>query len=118
MMGEVIVVQSVSTGWHGPLSDFNTALGGQTFEAWNTPNSPTFDDVARLCPPPNALNGIPGCNLIADSADQSIACRSKHPGGVNTSLCDGSVRFFTDGINIVTWRALATAQGGETVTND
>lgn len=93
------------------------SLGGQTFEGWLTPNSPTFDDVARVCPPKSALNGIPGCNLIGDNdktADQSFAARSKHPGGVHASLCDGSVRFFSNNINLATWRALSTSRGGET----
>jgi prepilin-type N-terminal cleavage/methylation domain-containing protein/prepilin-type processing-associated H-X9-DG protein len=118
LMGEVITVGDTTIYWGGPLSDFSTSLGGQTFEAWLTPNSPTFDDVARVCPPPNALNGIPGCNLIGDNdktGDQSFAARSKHPGGVNAALCDGSVHFFSNSINLAIWRALSTSRGGETV---
>lgn len=41
--------------------------------------------------------------------------RSTHPGGVNLLLCDGSVRFVTNGISLPTWRALATRAGGEVV---
>ena len=41
------------------------------------------------------------------------AARSRHSGGVNLALCDGSVRFVRDGIELVTWRALATRAGGE-----
>lgn len=33
---------------------------------------------------------------------------SYHPGGVNMALCDGSVRFVQDGVNLVTWRHLGT----------
>ncbi len=36
------------------------------------------------------------------------------PGGVNASSCDGSVRFFSNDINLATWRALSTSRGGET----
>jgi prepilin-type N-terminal cleavage/methylation domain-containing protein/prepilin-type processing-associated H-X9-DG protein len=43
------------------------------------------------------------------------AARSLHTGGVNLLLCDGSVHFVTDGIDLTTWRALATRNGGETV---
>ncbi len=39
--------------------------------------------------------------------------RSAHTGGVNLLLCDGSVRFIRDGVQIDTWRALATRTGGE-----
>mgnify|MGYP001270041395 CR=1 FL=1 len=41
------------------------------------------------------------------------AARSRHPGGVNLALCDGSVRFIRDSISLDTWRALATRSGGE-----
>jgi prepilin-type N-terminal cleavage/methylation domain-containing protein/prepilin-type processing-associated H-X9-DG protein len=44
-----------------------------------------------------------------------IAARSFHTGGVNTAFADGSVRFIRDSIDIVTWRALGTRSGGETV---
>jgi prepilin-type processing-associated H-X9-DG protein len=40
---------------------------------------------------------------------------SAHPGGVNLLLCDGSVHFVTYGINLVTWRALGTRNGGEVI---
>jgi prepilin-type processing-associated H-X9-DG protein len=45
----------------------------------------------------------------------TLAARSRHPGGVNVALCDGSVRFISDTIVIATWRALSTSQGGETL---
>ena len=44
------------------------------------------------------------------------AARSRHPGGVQCALCDGSVRFVSDNIALDTWRALSTSQGGEVAT--
>jgi prepilin-type N-terminal cleavage/methylation domain-containing protein/prepilin-type processing-associated H-X9-DG protein len=44
-----------------------------------------------------------------------IAARSLHPGGVNVLLGDGSVHFVTNNISFVTWQALSTRAGGETV---
>ena len=38
---------------------------------------------------------------------------SNHPGGVNVVLMDGSVRFVRDGVDLATWRAVATRDGGE-----
>jgi hypothetical protein len=117
-MSEVLVIQTVNNGWHGPMSDFQTALGGQTFNGWLTPNSRTFDDVARVCPPAAAMNTIPGCNLLGGpvtNRHQSFAARSKHAGGVNASMSDGSVRFFSNNVSLPTWRALSTAQGGDLI---
>jgi len=42
---------------------------------------------------------------------------SSHTGGVNMLLCDGSVRFISYQINLVTWQALGTATGGEAAVN-
>ena len=41
------------------------------------------------------------------------AARSRHPGGVNFLLCDGSVRFVGETIDIDTWHALGSRNGGE-----
>jgi prepilin-type processing-associated H-X9-DG protein len=45
----------------------------------------------------------------------SLAARSRHPGGVVIALCDGSVRFVTDAVNIGTWQALSTMAEGDLV---
>jgi prepilin-type processing-associated H-X9-DG protein len=41
--------------------------------------------------------------------------RSVHPGGVNATMADASVQFFSDSIDINIWRGLSTTNGGETV---
>jgi prepilin-type N-terminal cleavage/methylation domain-containing protein/prepilin-type processing-associated H-X9-DG protein len=47
-----------------------------------------------------------------------ITAGSKHPGGVNVLLCDGSVRFAKDSVNLPTWRAIGTRNGGELISAD
>jgi prepilin-type processing-associated H-X9-DG protein len=41
------------------------------------------------------------------------AARSRHPGGVNASFCDGSAQFFTNDVDALVWRAMGTMDGGE-----
>jgi prepilin-type N-terminal cleavage/methylation domain-containing protein/prepilin-type processing-associated H-X9-DG protein len=42
-----------------------------------------------------------------------MAARSAHTGGVNTVLCDGSVRFVSDSVSLAVWQAAATRSGAE-----
>jgi prepilin-type N-terminal cleavage/methylation domain-containing protein/prepilin-type processing-associated H-X9-DG protein len=48
----------------------------------------------------------------------NIAARSKHPGGVNSLMADGHVQFVKDSIDVSTWQALGTRNGGEVVSAD
>jgi prepilin-type N-terminal cleavage/methylation domain-containing protein/prepilin-type processing-associated H-X9-DG protein len=43
---------------------------------------------------------------------------SFHPGGVNVTMADGSVRFIKDSVNLSTWWALGTRDQGEVVSAD
>jgi hypothetical protein len=41
--------------------------------------------------------------------------RSKHPGGVNHALADGSVRFISGDVELTTYQALGSREGGEAI---
>ena len=43
---------------------------------------------------------------------------SRHPGGVNLLVGDGSVKFIKNSINTPVWRALGTIAGGEVISSD
>ena len=47
------------------------------------------------------------------SSGGAYGARSKHPGGVNVCLGDGSTRLISETIDINTWRALGTIANGE-----
>jgi len=53
-----------------------------------------------------------------NDVNQIITARSRHAGGVNLVLGDGSVRFVSDTIDVTIWRALSTAKGGEATSGD
>jgi prepilin-type processing-associated H-X9-DG protein len=87
-------------GWGATtVSLFNTVL---------TPNSKlvTFGACRTSCG---------GCG--SDDSTFSIAT-SNHSGGVNVCMADGSVKFIKDTINMQTWMALGTRNGGEVISAD
>ena len=63
--------------------------------------------------PPNAANKWDCGNASHNKA--LVSARSNHTGGVNLLLCDGSVRFVKNSINLANWQALATKSGGEVI---
>jgi prepilin-type N-terminal cleavage/methylation domain-containing protein/prepilin-type processing-associated H-X9-DG protein len=81
------------------------------FMTLNTPNTGT--DVSPYC----NQNTYPANPPCTNSGSQFAhkAARSRHPGGVNVLLGDGSVRFIRNSIDLVTWRALGTMNGGEVI---
>jgi prepilin-type N-terminal cleavage/methylation domain-containing protein/prepilin-type processing-associated H-X9-DG protein len=57
-------------------------------------------------------------NATGIDGSQIINATSHHPGGVNCTFADGSVKFIKDSINQNTWWALGTRWGGEVVSAD
>jgi prepilin-type processing-associated H-X9-DG protein len=45
------------------------------------------------------------------------SARSRHTGGVNLVLADGSVHFISNNISLANWQALSTMNGGEIITD-
>jgi prepilin-type processing-associated H-X9-DG protein len=102
-------------GRGGDLRGFAWWNGGCHFETFLAPNSAEPDrlESASYCKPADPSN--PPCVGQSSAFPTSIAARSRHPGGVNTALCDGSVRFISSTINLDTWRWLGTIRGKETL---
>lgn len=140
MMSEVRVLPETA-GWGGPYSDAQTALGGQVFTGWQTPNSNAADALCRRAewlanvqegfreqgmaiPIPEitvraaTVEGVPAPIGTYDSGghkQQYISARSHHPGGVNTSRCDGSTAFVREDISPAVWQAMSSASADDIV---
>jgi prepilin-type N-terminal cleavage/methylation domain-containing protein/prepilin-type processing-associated H-X9-DG protein len=97
----------------GPPGDGMVAEGGQAFEAYLTPNSSSADIVTNTCTNTRVVP-VP-CVVDNNDSNQTMASRSIHPGGVNSAMGDGSVRFFTDAIDVTVWRAVCSSRGSEVV---
>ena len=61
--------------------------------------------------------GLPCFNGAVEQATFA-GSRSLHPGGVNSLLGDGSVKFIKNTINPVTWIGLGSISGGEVISAD
>jgi len=118
MVAEKITGKDSSTKYEGPFGDCTIARGGQGFQTWTGPNSSRKDISDALCPsnepaiPCHDAHDPPLGNTHYPN-DQHEAARTKHPGGVNAALCDGSTKFYSDDVDILVWRALGTSQGAE-----
>jgi prepilin-type N-terminal cleavage/methylation domain-containing protein/prepilin-type processing-associated H-X9-DG protein len=121
LVSEIVKAQPSGTSWQGSLGDCLICRGGQAFETVITPNSSTPDQADGMCPAPTGgINCTPGGSdppsATAFPTGRYYAARSQHVGGVNAAMCDGSVHFFSNGIDGPTWNAMGTTHGRETVT--
>ena len=55
------------------------------------------------------------CGVQNGTVGQQITPRSRHTGGVNAGLCDGSVTLISNSITLGVWQALSTMNTGEVV---
>jgi prepilin-type processing-associated H-X9-DG protein len=117
----------IVSGWGGPIGSIIYGnMGGALFTASLTPNSTSPDQVIGPFPstqgdatyPTGTCTSIGGNSAGTQSAvGAQVAARSRHTGGVNASMADGTVRFFSNGTTQAVWRALGTRAGGESNTN-
>ena len=91
------------------------AMGSTNFTARNPPNS-HIDDHIPMCEPNIRAEDFRHCTENRSDGQTWASARSRHPGGVNVSLADASVRFITESVDLAVWRALSTRYGDEPVT--
>ncbi|MEO6811751.1 MAG: DUF1559 domain-containing protein [Isosphaeraceae bacterium] len=111
LVAEVIMGQGLDLrgfSWWGDASNFTSYL---------PPNSTLPDSIysATYC---KNISPNPPCMVSTTSQPSMFAARSRHSGGINVTMGDGSVRFIKNTINPFIWRALSTTQGGEVISSD
>ena len=117
----------------GGLNDIRGAMwstisGGSLFMSRYTPNG--LKDPLNLITGGDYLNNRPGlfctnepgrqlpCVPNASDSNAFAGSRSRHPGGVNSLLGDGSVRFVKDSIGPNLWIGLNSIGAGEIISGD
>jgi prepilin-type N-terminal cleavage/methylation domain-containing protein len=111
-----LMVSEVNQGQGLDARGFSWWGGASGFTTLYPPNT-TAPDVmtGAWCNTANPQNAP--CTTSASAPPSELGrrqfARSRHTGGVNVALSDASVRFVSNSVDALTWRAAGTAQGGE-----
>jgi len=126
MFGERI--STTIAGWGGNPGDITLGnVGAGLFSTINPPNTTVADQLrgnndndGNVCPAFNNRDTSykPPCTYGQPQTGSHAAAFSKHTGGVNVGLADGSVRFVRDSIDITAWRGMGTATNGDIVSGN
>jgi len=116
-LSSTMVFSETIKGQLGDLRGYAWWQGGSHFEAYQAPNSnqPDVTEQDPYCV--NQRPNPPCVGAQSSGLPEGIAARSRHPGGVNVTFCDGAVKFMSDNVNLDTWRFLSTADGREPANN-
>ncbi len=108
MMSETLMAKSPDDNdWRG---DIHNDDGVFKFMTLTTPNTTAVDVVNWAI-----TTSDPIYMPVTTAGAQYSAARSRHTGGVNAAMCDGSIRFFRNGVDSVAWKSMGTMNGGEII---
>lgn len=126
---------------HG-IGDFSNAIASSTDTYWPQTYPATPDEAVQLCNAFDATDlqyqrvsdvGAPwlqgyhstttyfhvlppqGRSCMFPPGRIATSAKSSHTGGVQVSRCDGSVGFVSASIDLATWRAIGSRNGGESL---
>ncbi len=106
-----------SNSGHTEWCDGRTHQTG--FTAFYTPNTQVLHTVGDAVYDVDWTNWQEGkASSGTEVTYAAVTSRSYHPAGVNMARMDGSVKFISDSIDLVPWRALSTRAGGEVLVLD
>jgi hypothetical protein len=115
MLGEILVVPDTSavgvSGSSSPPHDdrgriYNSWSGNNFFSTYYQPNV-NVADYAYWC------QNVTFAPCTSSTTSAFITLRSRHPGGVNAALGDGTVRFVSNNVNQTAYQQAGTRNGGE-----
>jgi prepilin-type processing-associated H-X9-DG protein len=83
-------------------------------------DGPTSSPANQVAYAPNGGSGslYPTAALNIRNKPYAWTFSSRHPGGVNMVMCDGSVRFIKNSISVYAWGGSATIAGNEIIGAD
>ena len=112
-LSNTLLASEVVQGREGDGRGFTWWGWSAGFETRGVPNTTDADTIqaASECKP---LFDNPPCTAPSSAASYMwAASRSRHPGGVVAGLCDASVQYVSDGVDLAVWRAASSIAGDE-----
>ena len=111
MISEIILTPGTASlpEWQHDMRGVMHYPEGCLYHHNNTPNTLSPDWIRTVyCNNTNPLAPCVGAYSGAGNRSLILNARSRHPGGVNLLLGDGSVRFIDDSIDLDVWQALSS----------
>ena len=117
-LSNTLITSEVVVGQGFDLRGFSWWFEGAAFEGYLSPNSTSPDMLQSIGYCNYPFQGNPPCTEAPSILSITNAARSRHPGGVNVGMGDGSVRYVKNTVNLLSWRAMSTTQGNEVISSD
>jgi prepilin-type N-terminal cleavage/methylation domain-containing protein/prepilin-type processing-associated H-X9-DG protein len=111
-LSKTLMFSETVQGQHDDLRGYTWWGWSAGFETAASPNSNDLDFLqqAQYCV---KLEPNPPCEGASGGNFVRAAARSRHPSGVNAVMCDGSVHYVSDDVDLAAWRAASTTKGDE-----
>jgi prepilin-type N-terminal cleavage/methylation domain-containing protein/prepilin-type processing-associated H-X9-DG protein len=111
-LSKTMLVSETVQGKEGDLRGLTWWGWAAGFEAFVAPNGSDADLLQNKDYCKNTVASNPPCGPAVGPKFYNAA-RSRHRGGVNVVMCDASVQFVVDDVDLATWRAASTTKGDE-----
>ena len=112
-LSQTLCVSETVQGRERDLRGFTFWTDGTHFTTYAPPNTSIPDRIYDIRYCRSDLMPYAPCAQTTSAEPTRFSARSRHPGGVQAMMTDGSASFFSNEIDLATWRALGTTHGGE-----
>ena len=107
MVSEILM--GSNDGANSDLRGFTWWGPGAVFNGFYQPNTSSNDQLQLSYCVNQPTQGLP-CQT---DSDYVMTARSRHIGGVVAGMCDASITFVDDAVDLAAWRAMSTSQAGD-----
>ena len=117
--GFMVSLQLCNAAWQANLTTQSCYNSAGEYWAWGTPGMTLFNTLVPPSSTQYPWNSCrTGCGGCGTDSSNIVNATSRHPGGANVGMADGSVRFVKSSLSMLTWMQLGTISGGEVISSD